>query len=185
MASVISTAALRLTYDYAVFATGNWGATVVSVPNATTRKFVRLTNDGIWQLTQTIKQIKATAMGPGSVKITMALKNLTGIARDAFLLRFADVDANATFGNDEFDFTLNSAFGSEPGFSFGLGLTNNTFTFLHEAFTQDTSGGPDPCDPTTNFNAGPFVGDGSLGHIYGISVPAGATKTVNMTYKPI
>jgi hypothetical protein len=172
-------------FDYGEDFSNNWGATVVSVPNATTRKFVRLTNDGIWQLTQTIKQIKATAMGPGSVKITMALKNLTGIGRTAYLLRFADVDANATTGNDEFDATLNSAFGSEPGPSFGLGLTNNTFTFEHVAFTMNFVVVPDPCNPFANANSGPFVGDGGLVQIYAFGVPAGATKTVNMTYKPI
>ena len=174
-------------YDYAGSGeSGNWNATVVSVPNATTRKFVRTTNDGVWQLTQTIKQIKASAKGPGSISITMALKNLTAIPRDANILRYADVDANATPGDDEFDFTLNSAFGSEPGFSLGLGLTGNTFTLSHEGFTQSTPFGPDPCHIGAKINFAPFVGDGSLGHLWALaSVPPGGTKTVAMTYKPI
>ena len=172
-------------YDYADVDSGNWGATVVSAPSATSRKFVRSTIDGIWQLAQTISQVKANASGPGSVKAAMALKNLTGISRDVYFLRYADVDANATFLDDRFDSTLNLAFGADPGASNGLGLSNNTFSFLHTAFTQSVSGGPDPCNPTVNFNSNPFSGDGSIGQIYLLTVPAGATKTVTVTYKPI
>ncbi|MBZ5686043.1 MAG: hypothetical protein LAP86_13505 [Acidobacteriia bacterium] len=62
-------------YDYASTDSGNWGPTTVTSPNATTQVFVRTTADGIWQLKQTIVQIKASAASTGSVKITMALKN--------------------------------------------------------------------------------------------------------------
>ncbi|HUM06976.1 MAG TPA: hypothetical protein VLT90_16030 [Terriglobales bacterium] len=172
-------------YDYADVDSGNWGPTTVSAPNATTRKFVRTTSDGIWQLTQTIKQGKATATSPGSVSVTMTLKNLTAINRTVYLLRAADVDANGTTLDDEVDFTWNSAWGSDPGFSYGLGLTTNTFSFSHEGYTQSVYSGPDPCNFFANLNSTPFVGDGSIGHIYAITVPKGSTKTVKMTYKPI
>jgi len=68
-------------------------------------------------LTQTIKQIKATASGPGSVKITMALKNLSNISRNVTLLRIANVNAGPVATNDEFVSSFNSAFGQEPGAS--------------------------------------------------------------------
>jgi hypothetical protein len=172
-------------YDYASIDSGNWGATTVTTTNATTQVFVRNTADGLWQLKQTITQIKATPSGPGSVKITMALKNLSAIARDVTLLRVANVDAGATTISDEFVSSFNSAFGQEPGVSWGLGLTTNTFSFAHNGIVQTVPTGPNPCHYVTNLSNTSFVGDGSIGHVYAISVPKGATKTVVMTYKPI
>ena len=87
--------------------------------------------------------------------------------------------------NDEFVSSLNSAFGQEPGASWGLGLTTNTITFAHNGIVADVPAGPDPCHYVTHIINAAFVGDGSLGHVYAITVPAGATKTVTMTYKPI
>jgi hypothetical protein len=72
--------------DYASTDNGNWGPTTVTSPNATTQVLVRTTADGIWQLKQTVGQIKAGAASAGSVKITMALKNLSTIGRNVTLL---------------------------------------------------------------------------------------------------
>ena len=172
-------------YDYANIDSGNWGGTVATTVNPTTEKFVRTTADGIWQLTQTFIQVKATAASVGSLKITMALKNLTNIARNVTLLRVANVDAGALNIQDEFVSSFNSAFGQEPGASWGLGLTTNTFSFAHNGIVMNVPTGPNPCHYVTNVNNFAFVGDGSIGHVYAISVPKGATKTVTMTYKPI
>jgi hypothetical protein len=172
-------------YDYASFDSANWGATVVTAPNATTRQFVRSTADGLWQLTQTIKQVKATASTTGSVKITMALKNLSNISRNVALLRVANVNAGPVAINDEFVASFNSAFGQEPGASWGLGLTTNTFSFAHNGMVLTVPTGPDPCHYVTFISNAAFIGDGSIGHVYAITVPKGATKTVTMTYKPI
>jgi hypothetical protein len=172
-------------YDYAQVDSGNWGTTVVTFTNPTTQVFTRTTTDGIWELKQTISQIKATASGPGSVKITMALKNLSTITRNVTLLRVANVDAGASPLNDEFVSSFNSAFGQDPGASWGLGLTTNTFTFAHNGMVLNVPTGPDPCHYVTHIVNASFVGNGSIGHVYAISVPKGATKTVVMTYKPI
>ena len=172
-------------YDYASIDSGNWGATTATIPNATTVKFVRTTSDGVWQLTQTVVQMKAAAAGPGSVKITMALKNLSTISRNVALLRVANVNAGPVATNDEFVSSFNSAFAQEPGASWGLGLTTNTFTSAHNGTVFGVPTGPDPCHYVTFINNFAFVGDGSLGHVYAITVPKGATKTVTMTYKPI
>src|SRR5215467_11645373 len=172
-------------YDYASIDSGNWGATTVTTTNATTQVFVRDTADGIWELKQTITQVKASASSPGSVKITMALKNLSTISRNVTLLRIANVNNGPVATNDEFVSSFNSAFGQEPGASWGLGLTTNTFTFAHNGIVADVPAGPDPCHYVTHIINAAFVGDGSLGHVYAITVPAGATKTVTMTYKPI
>lgn len=173
-------------YDYASIDTGNWGPTTVTMTNATTKVFVRNTADGIWQLTQTITQIKASAASTGSVKITMALKNLSIINRNVTLLRIANVNNGPVATNDEFVSSLNSAFGQEPGASWGLGLTTNTFTFAHNGLVWHLPlAGPDPCHYVTNVRNVAFVGDGAIGHVYAITVPKGATKSVSMTYKPI
>jgi hypothetical protein len=172
-------------YDYASADTGNWGTTTVTIKNDTTRVFVRSTADSFWQLTQTIAQIKASASTVGGVKITMALKNLTNISRNVTLLRIANVNAGPVATNDEFVSSFNSAFGEEPGASWGLGLTTNTFSFAHNGLVETVPTGPDPCHYVTHISNAAFVGDGSLGHVYAITVPKGATKTVVMTYKPI
>jgi hypothetical protein len=172
-------------FDYASTDSGNWGATTVTVINSSTREFVRTTGDGVWQLTQTIKQGKATAKGPGTVTITMALQNLSAISRNVTLLRIANVDNGPVATNDQFVSSFNSAFGSEPGASWGLGLTTNTFSFAHNGAVFNVPGGPDPCHYVTHIVNAAFVGDGSLGHVYAIAVPAGATKKVTLTYKPI
>lgn len=52
-------------YDYASNDSGNWGSTTVTTLNATTQVFVRTTADGIWQLTQTIMQLKASTASTG------------------------------------------------------------------------------------------------------------------------
>jgi len=78
-------------YDYATNDSANWGPTTLLSSTATSVKFVRTTSDGIWQLTQTITELPATAQSPASAKVTMALKNLTGVPRTAYLMRFADM----------------------------------------------------------------------------------------------
>jgi hypothetical protein len=176
-------------YDYASVDSANWGATTVTTPNATTKVFVRTTADGLFQLTQTITQIKASASTVGSIKITMAVKNLSGIAKNNLtLLRVVNVDAGSTPTNNEFVSSANSSFGQEPG-RWGLGLTTNTFIFANNGIVISNPTGthtiPDPCHYVTNVNPFSFVGDGLIGHVYNISIPAGATKTVTMTYKPI
>jgi hypothetical protein len=172
-------------YDYANIDSANWGTTTATVVNSTIMKFVRSTSDGLWQLTQTVQQIKATASSTGSAKITMALKNLSNISKNVALLRVANVDAGFSALNDEFTYSDNSAFGQEPGNSWGLGLTTNTFTFAHNGLAITVPQGPDPCHYVTNVSNTPFVGDGSIGHVYAITVPKGATKTVVMSYKPM
>jgi hypothetical protein len=172
-------------YDYASTVSGNWGPTTVTSLNATTLVFVRTTTDGIWQLTQTITQLQASVASTGSVKITMALKNLSAISRNVTLLRFANVNNGPVASNDEFVSSFNSAFGQEPGASWGLGLTTNTFTFAHNGIVLSPAVGPNPCHYVTNVRNFAFVGDGAIGHVYAITIPGRATKTVAMTYKPI
>ena len=171
-------------YDYASDNHG-WGPATVTNPNPQTMKFVRTTLDGVWQLTQTITQIPAGSAVTGSVKIAMTVKNQSNVERTVVLVRYANVDANGSNEDDNFLWTRNSAVGAAPALGFGLGLTTNTFAFNSAAFVQSTPAGPNPCDLSGSVAYAPFTGDGSIGMHYSMLIPAGASRTVRMTYKPI
>ena len=175
-------------YDYASDNSGNWEAPVWTKLSPTKIKLVRVTADGIWELTQTITQVKASGSHPGAAQVTMSLKNLSGSTRDAYLLRVADISVNSDHFDNYFDFTWNTALGSffrPDRLRFGLSLTNNTFTFSHYAFTQNTMVGPDPCQPSAHWNCGLFWGQGTVGQLYHRTVNAGSTMSVTMTYRPM
>jgi hypothetical protein len=172
--------------DFAGFGdTGNWHSPVVLSRSATSLKIARTTSDGIWTLTQTITQMAGTA----SAKIMMSLKNNTGVERQAFLVRWADVDADG-FVSNNFDGTNSSAFGWNSTFFIspapvGL-LLQNLGTMLQgvgsEAFGQNTFFPPDPCNP--EFAPAPLVNiDGSVVLLYGLVIPKNGSKSVTMTYK--
>jgi hypothetical protein len=176
-------------YDFAYAASPNWlSPTFTHSGNVVT--ITRQTNDGIWQLTQTITNVPATATGPGAVKISMALKNLSNENRGAFILRYVDVNADGDRTGNDFDYTLQTAYGlkSHAGQGRGLSSTNNTFNpiFGQQAYTQNAPGGPNPCAAFASIAPQPFHGDGSIVQIW--SVPAGghnSSHTVVSTYRPI
>lgn len=173
--------------DWAGYGGSGWGPPTLISSTPTAVKITRISTDGVFQLTQTITAVKATAKGPGAATVSMALKNLTGVNHLVHIIRYADVDANvsvAPFTND-FDATLDSSYGLQPSYSYGLGGTNNTFTFNWNAVAQNIAGPPDPCSPYVHQITPPFVGDGSIMQIWLVTVPKLATKTVAMTYKPI
>jgi hypothetical protein len=174
-------------FDYAANDSGNLGAATFS-STASKAVSTRTTSDGIWQITNTITKVNANGSGPGAAKVSMQIKNLTNSTRTIALTRMADMDFLASGGtpdtNNDFDFTVDTAYGLEPNFNSGLSLTNNTFSNIFaSAFTLNSSVGPDPC----NLSAAPqpFVGDGSIAMFYEVRVPKNATKTFNMTYKPM
>ncbi len=171
-------------YDYAYEDSGNWDpATFSQSGNVIT--VTRLTKDGIWQLKQTITNVAATATSPGSVKVSMALKNLSGVSRFAYILRYADVDAASDNKGNDFDYTLETAYGLEPSFNRGLGLTNGTFTFDHQALAEQVFDGPAPCNLLANLAPQPFHGDGAIVQFWDFTVAKNTSKTVVSTYKPI
>ena len=170
--------------DWAGFGGSGWGPPTLISSTASAVKISRVSTDGVFQLTQTITKVNATAKGPGAATVSMALKNLTGVEHLVHIIRYADVNANSVTTND-FDATLDNSYGLQPYYSYGLGGTNNTFTFNWNAIAQNIPGPPDPCGPYINQISAPFVGDGSIMQIWLLTVPKLATKTVAMTYKPI
>jgi len=179
----------RVAYsDFAAFGdTGNWNSPVVSQSASGAVKVVRITSDGIWTLTQTI-----TSLAPSpALKIVMGLKNNTAVTREAFLVRWADVDAD-DFVLNNFDGTFSNAIGwnsisSQSATPVGLLLENlGTLPFGtgSEAFGQNTFAPPNPCNPGLNFVASPILStDGSVVLLYDLHVDKKQTFTVTLGYK--
>jgi len=175
-------------HDYAGFGdSGNWQAPILVSKTATSVEIGRTTSDGAWTLTQTITLNAATP----SIKITLALKNNTRLPRTVYLLRYADVDADASFTNN-FDATRNSAAGwnsQGPGNapSYGLQLQNvGTAGFGYTSgFAQTIPQGPNACAFAFNAPGGaPLIGiDGSVEMVYADTIAGKITKTANVTYR--
>ena len=173
--------------DYGGFGdSGNWGAATVLSHDAKSVKIARTTADGNWTLTQTVTQVT----GPPSAKIAMALTNNTSGARQAFLLRYADADADSRALNS-LDGTSNSAFAwnsisSDPTGLFGLVLqeigTRPDFSF---GYAQTTFRPPAPCNPFANFILGQLLTstDGSLVMLYKPVLGPHRTVTVTVGYR--
>lgn len=176
-------------FDYADKNTGNWQETKGSAPNPTTRKFVRATSDGVWELTQSIVQGRASASRPGTIQVTMSLKNISGIRRDVRLARLADVnlgpgpefDRNIFVSTPQTASAYDQAYGAGGNIG-GLALTNNISSIGGRAITRSANSYQDPCSWDSFW---PYVGDGLIGQWYQHSVAAGSTMKVTMTYRPI
>ena len=174
-------------HDYAGFGdSGNWGSPTLLSLTATAVTIARTTTDSNWTLTQTITQQAATS----SIKVVMTLKNNTGVARVAYLSRYADADADAQFLNS-LDATQDSAFAwntsSPPALNLsGLKLQdvgNSPFPYT-QGFAQNIPQGPNACAFAFNSPGGTLIGtNGSLVLAYVASIPAGGSKTATMTYK--
>jgi hypothetical protein len=175
-------------FDFAEFGNStNWGAPSVVSQTTKSVQIARTTLNGIWTLTQTF-----TRMGGNrpSVKIAMNLRNNSVVDRDAFLLRYADVDADGNTSNN-LDGTLNSAFAWNPESSDngpGLGVilenldTANMFSF---GFAQGVAQPPDPCNSTSQLAKDTLIGaDGSLVmDFFGTVHKLGRSVTATVSYK--
>jgi hypothetical protein len=172
-------------YDYAAFDSGNWGSSILT-HSGNVVTVTRKTSDGLWELTQKITNVPGNASGPGSAKVSMALKNLSSISRTAYILRYADVNAENDVSGNDFDFTAQTVYGLEPG-NRGLSSTNNTFNidFGQDTVAQGSNHPPDPCNAFTSVATHPFHGDGSFLQFWSVNAAHNATKTVISTYKPI
>jgi hypothetical protein len=170
--------------DYAVSDTGNWGTATVLSHSLSSVKIARTTADGLWTLTQTITKVPATS----SIKVVMALKNNQTVSDVAYLVRFADAEPPAVGSSDFWLGGLNSAlartFQSDP--NYGLQLTNVSvppFSYW-QGFAQGVNTGPNACAFASNEGNDNSAGNiGSIEMAYVGTVPAGATKTVTLSYR--
>jgi hypothetical protein len=174
-------------YDYGYGDSGNWlSPTFIHTGNVVT--VTRKTSDGIWQLKQTLTNVPANTTGPASVKIAMALKNLSSSPRAVYLMRYStvlNIGALGDFLSSDFDYTAETAYGLIPNFGRGLSTTNNTFAFSHLAFSQRTPAGPFPCRALNLIASQPELGSFSIMQFWSLTIPAHGSKTVVSTYKPI
>jgi len=169
-------------YDYAAGGDSGWGSPTTT-STSTSVQVIRTSTDGVWTLTQTIKQVKASKSNAGSAAISMALKNNSAVKRIAYIYRYANVNADG-FVNNNFFNAIDAGFALDTANYQGLELLNNSLSTGGGAYAQTVPTGPDPCNPANGANL-PFVGDGSLVLVWPLISPAGTTKTVAMTYKPL
>ncbi len=131
---------------------GNWQAPTTVAHTASMVKIERTTIDGLWTLTQTITSVPGT--NP-SARVLMALKNNSSIMKEAYLIRFADVDPGNpadtdTNFNEEFAAGGDSAWGWVyyfNGLMFQTIGNPNPVSALKTRFGSvlDTHNGPKPC----------------------------------------
>jgi hypothetical protein len=173
-------------YDYAAYDNGLWNASTLR-QNGNTVTVTRTTADGNWQLTQTIVNLPATASAIGAAKVTMKLKNLSGVGRFVNLLRYADEEAPAV--NNSYSATVWSASGQRQ-YVAGLMITVNNFPsgFDPQAYVQVIQSGPDPCSPiTSKDDTLPYEGLGSIVALWQTAntkkIAPGTAATVTSTYR--
>jgi hypothetical protein len=179
-------------YDYGQFGdSGNWGTATVVSQTAQSVKIARTTADGIWTLTQTFTVVPATP----SVKVVMALKNNTAAPRVAYLVRYADIDAdwnNTGVDQNNFTATTGGAFAWNASIPFGLNsgfglalenLGQPQFGYL-QGFARTTYQPPNPCDFAGDSSGSVLTNvDGSVALAYVQSIGARKTKTATMIYR--
>lgn len=182
-------------YDWSYFDSGTWGSPVLLSSTTSAVKIARTTTDGLWTLTQTIA--KSSGVQPYA-KVTMALKNNTGVTKDAYLLRYMDVDpAAAPFTDSNFK----ESFDSSQYSAWGYGALNNSVgdnalglmleeigqpnvPYGFEGIAQNTSAAPNPCSPTANYAGYQAAVDGSVELLWILELGPEKTGTVNAKYEP-
>ena len=181
-------------YDWSYFDSGTWGSPVLLSSTSSAVKIARTTTDGLWTLTQTIA--KQVGVQPYA-KVTMALKNNTGITKDAYLVRYMDVDPAAapftdTNFSESFDSSQYSAWGygalnnSVGDSALGLMLTEvgqPNVPYGFEGIAQNTSAAPNACSPTANYAGYQAAVDGSVELFWILELGPQKTGTVNAKYE--
>jgi hypothetical protein len=182
-------------FDWAYTDSGTWGAPVLLLNNATLVKIARTTTDGLWTLTQTIT--KQAGVQPFA-KITMQLKNNTAITKLAYLVRYADIDPAASPFTDT---NFAESFDSSQYGAWGYAALNNSLgeaslgvmleeigqpnvPYGFEGIAQNTSAGPNPCNPGANYAGYQASVDGSVELLWVLQLGAQKTGTVNAKYEP-
>ena len=162
-------------------------------------KIARTTSDGIYTLTMTFTKVTGTTP---YAKITMALKNNTAVARDVYLIRWADIDPwDATSSGsflESFDSTINAAWGYEALDYTGANYAGHGLMLENLGVPNVTSGWggynlainsppTDVCAPLDVFGNDEYLGyeasvDGSVEMLYFLELGKQKTGTVNSRY---
>jgi hypothetical protein len=182
-------------YDFADGgASANWLAPTTVSSTAAAVKIARTTSDNLFTITQTFTKVVGTTP---AAKVTMQVKNNTTLAKNIYLLRWADVHPvnaqNTGSYTESFDSTYNSVWGytaenyNGPNFyGYGVMLENlgapNVATYGQGGTVMTTAAAPSTCNPPSNAGYQASV-DGSIMMFY-LLEPIGAKKTatVNVRY---
>jgi hypothetical protein len=168
-------------FDHEHMDSGNWSAPTIIQPNGPNTfplQIVRSTTTGGWTLSQTF----SSNAGEQILKIVMKLTNNSRLARNAYLERYADIDANA---NAAHNYSLGEATSglTLDYYGWGHGLEIHTLPNPYGGglnVVRPNSGGA--CHETVLSD--PYFGDGALQLIWGSSsILPGATKTVTVEYR--
>ena len=182
-------------FDYAAGGdSANWDAPVVNQPNGANTfplEISRMTADGAFTLTQSFTR----GSDGRSANVSMSLTNNTGFGKKIYLLRFANMLANATAPATAANYVdLASASGSvwaydRLGSGVMLSAAPTNVTHLGLVFAADS--GPDPCNfsttvvnPVAHPELFPYQKAASLGTVHSFSIAAGKSVTVGVGYRP-
>lgn len=173
--------------DYGADDTGNWDRAVLLSHTSTSVAIARTTSDSHWTLTQTI-----TTTHVPSINVVMALKNNQSVQKTAYLTRFVVPGQTADNPGPNIIAGLNGVFGwaeysSSSGFVPSLSLENvgtPPFGFWQAYAIALTSNFPNACAFAFYASSHGWVeGFGGMEVAYVGPVPAGATRSVTVTYR--
>src|SRR5215831_11931328 len=161
-------------FDYASSDSGDWNAATATI-NGSTVTVTRTTADGIWQLVQTIREMKGSAVSYGGAKNTTPIKNLSTTDRFLGFFRYAHVGG---IFND-FDTTPTTAFGmtpsgNGPGLALAAAFVTTPFDFS-VAFVNTVPDAPIPCQIHSTFTNTFFEGSGGIVQLFNLEVLPGHT----------
>lgn len=170
-------------YDWGTYGdSGNWlDSTIVQPngPNTFPLTIKRITSDGIWTLTQVFSRSTTTP----AVKVTMTLQNNSGVTRQVYLERFADIDANGSSADNWFSADWFGAWGSTLT---GLMMRATTLDGLSLGARLVPPATTDPCNVKL-LSGLPYYGDAATlilwAYYGGISIPSQKSKTASLEYR--
>ena len=172
-------------YDFTGIEAG-WADPVVSQPNGAGKfplTITRRTTDGVWELVQTY----AFSNPNGVVTMVMKATNRSTTKRTAFLMRFADVDADNSTTNDLAGKSLNSAWihKNTPNGQ-GLMLTSATPNQARATSVKTFNAYPTDCTTPSEATPSTVAQDwmATLNHALGTLSP-GAGRGIKMRYELI
>jgi len=171
---------------------GSWSSPTLIQPNGANTfplEIVRTTSDGVFTLTQSFSRLAADR----SVRIAMTVQNNASVSKRIFLLRYGNVAANTTVPDANY-FDVTNAGGSAWVYdrvNNGFMLSASPTITSHLGLVFNTNSGPDPCNfgastvsPTVNPNPFPYHGPASVGTVHSVTLSAGKSTTVNVSYRP-
>jgi len=166
-------------YDWGQYGdSGNWQNATISQPNGANTfplTIKRTTSDGNWTLTQAFSRNANTP----SVTVKMTLRNSSAVARTAYFMRFADIDADNRTTN-EFEGGMASIWGYQSG-STGL-MMRESWTYSMGTWVLSSLPG-NPC--SLQHEGIPYLGDAKGMATWFHGLAANSSMTVSVEYRPI